>query len=60
MDNLKFAFWQLLFQAMALSNVAALIALVGSMLLARSFARLTTLQYTNGRTCSDKTLRGVD
>lgn len=54
MDNLKFAFWQLLFQAMALTNVAALVAFVGSMLLARSIASLTTLRYANGRTCSDK------
>ena len=60
MDNLKVAFWQLLFQAMALTNVTALIAFIGSMLMARSIARLTTLRCANGRTCPAKTLPGVD
>jgi len=47
MNNLKLAVWQLLVQAQALTNVAALIALVGSVLLAHSVARLASTQHAN-------------
>ena len=61
MEALKFSVWRLLVEAMALTSVAALISLVGSLLLARSIARLaSSFQCANSPSGNDKTLPGID
>ena len=49
MASLKASVWELLIEAMALTSIAALIALVGTMLLARSLASLTSFARMNGK-----------
>jgi hypothetical protein len=49
MASLKASAWELLVEATALTSIAALIALVGTMLLARSLASLTSLVRMNGK-----------
>jgi hypothetical protein len=48
MATLKASVWELLIEAMALTSIAALIALVGTMLVARSLASLASLARING------------
>ena len=63
METLKLSIWQLLVQAMTLTSVAGLIALVASLLLARSLTSLMSVAQTNAalaRRRLDKTLRGTD
>jgi hypothetical protein len=47
MEGLKFSVWQLLVEAMASTSVAALIALVGTLLLAQLIAGLTSFEYVS-------------
>ena len=49
MATLKASVWELLIEAMALTSIAALIALVGTMLVARSLVSLTSLARMNGK-----------
>ena len=49
MASLKASVWELLIEAMALTSIAALIALVGTMLLARSLASLTSCARMKGK-----------
>jgi hypothetical protein len=60
MDALKFSIWRVLVEAMTLTSVAALIALVGSVLLARSIAGLSSFESAASLPGSDKTLPGFD
>ena len=49
MSSIKASVWELLIEAMALTSIAALIALVGTMLVARSLVSLTSLARMNGK-----------
>ena len=49
MASIKASVWELLIEAMALTSIAALIALVGTMLVARSLGSLTSFVRINGK-----------
>jgi hypothetical protein len=61
-ETLKFSVWQLLIEAMTLTSIAGLIALIGSMLLARSLTSLASLRRvrSTGPAPAVKNLRCVD